>query len=442
MNTLVSIGSVGGQSYWMSNYAVGLSSFASNVRAASNGGAFMVGVVADGTERAYFVKYSAAGAISLQKTLDNPSIDSEGFYDVNEDSSGNIYCVGVSVTVGNTKILTAKYNSSGVIQWQRTLDAAGVTDYGWKIGTDSSGDAYICGYTQTSGTNLNIVNAKYTSTGTLSWQRVFGNSLNDYAFGMTVDASGNSFIAGYAETASASDDKPILVKRDSAGAVSFQKIYSLVSPRSSFRGATLDGAGNIFVVGAGTSSTSSFNFAYIMKADSTGAPVWQKSLGTNGVDEDDAFAHVHLGADGYLYAAGRTYSPSLAKYVALIAKYDQSGNLVFQRTIDATGLTILEVAVSPSYPAMYVSITAYNSGSGVYYSLIMRLPSDGSKTGSYTGVITGVTINYAVASLTDLTKSYTASTSTITDAAGALTGATPTFTDSTPTYTRSLVSVT
>lgn len=441
MNTLVSIGSVDGQSYWISNYAVGVSALANSVRASSDGSALLAGSVIDGTQRASLAKYSSTGSIIFQRALDNPTVDAEAFYDVREDASGNIFCVGVSVSVGDTRILTAKYNSSAAIQWQRTLNLSGVTDYGWRVGVDTSGDAYIAGYTQTSGTNLNILNAKYTSAGTLSWQRQLGGSLNDYPFGMAVDGNGNSFTVGYAETVSSSDDQPIIAKRDLNGAISWQKIYSLPSPRSSFRGAALDASGNIFVAGTST-NPSAFNFAYIAKLDSTGSPVWQRSLGTNGAGEDDTFFQVQLGADGYLYACGRTYSNSLAKYIALIAKYDQSGNLVFQRTIDVTGLSILEVNVSSSYPAMYASVTAYNSGSGIYYSVIMRLPSDGSKTGSYTGVITGSTVNYATSSLVDQSRSYSASTSTITDAAGAFTGATSTFTDSTPTYTRSLVSVT
>lgn len=440
-NTLVAIGTDGNQSYWASNFASGFACSPFSAIPSSDGSLFFSGAVTDGTQRAYWVKYSSAGAISIQKTLDNPSINNEGFFGLSADSSGNIYAAGVTIGISNASIITAKYNSSGVIQWQRALDFAGVYDYGLRIGVDSSGDAYISGYTVVSGTNTNIVAAKYTSTGTLSWQRVFGNSLNEYPFAMTVDSSGNSFTVGYGETSTSSDDKPILVKRDSTGAVVWQNTYSL-TPVASFRGVALDASGNI-IVGGRNANPSAFGYAVILKLDSTGTPVWQRALRANDANEDDVFQSVAVGADGYIYASGVTYSTALSKYVALIAKYDQSGNLIFQRTISpSAGYVVNTAFISPSAPAMYCTIELYDSGAGVYRAIILRLPASGTKTGSIINVITGMTLTYAASSLVGQTPSFTASASTITDAAGTLTGSTPTLTDATSTYTRSLVSVT
>ena len=49
-------------------------------------------------------------------------------------SSGNIYIVGII----SAFMLIAKYNSSGTLQWQRSLGAVSLPEEGWAIAIDSS----------------------------------------------------------------------------------------------------------------------------------------------------------------------------------------------------------------------------------------------------------------------------------------------------------------
>ena len=113
------------------------------------------------------------------------------------DSSDNVYITGLtnSSGAGANDILIAKYNSSGTIQWQRTL--GGTSSDNSQGTTDSSGNAYITGRTYSTGAGHNdVIIAKYNTSGTIQWQRTLGGTGNDIGYGVIVDNLGSIYIAG------------------------------------------------------------------------------------------------------------------------------------------------------------------------------------------------------------------------------------------------------
>ena len=72
------------------------------------------------------------------------------------DSSGNVYVMGRQQnSAGNTIAFVTKYNTSGVIQWQRSLTDTYTTptDVGYGVAVDSSGNVYVTGQQQNSAGN-------------------------------------------------------------------------------------------------------------------------------------------------------------------------------------------------------------------------------------------------------------------------------------------------
>ena len=112
------------------------------------------------------------------------------------DSSGNVYAVGEADIGGQYDLIIAKYNSSGGIQWQRTL----ANESGSGIAVDSSGNAYVVGTISSSLTpsgSSDFSIAKYDTDGNIQWQRGLGDSLGDSGYGITVDSSDNVYITGH-----------------------------------------------------------------------------------------------------------------------------------------------------------------------------------------------------------------------------------------------------
>jgi hypothetical protein len=88
--------------------------------------------------------------------------------------------------------------------------SGGSGGYPYSIATDSSGNAYICGVNVTGTYSFQI--AKYDTSGTIQWQRTLGGSGNDTGNGIFVDSSGNVYVTGYTNGAGAGGYDVLIAK--------------------------------------------------------------------------------------------------------------------------------------------------------------------------------------------------------------------------------------
>ncbi|RFS17912.1 SBBP repeat-containing protein [Emticicia sp. C21] len=133
------------------------------------------------------------------------------------DSFGNIYVTGTfdnTITIGNTTftdggqtdIFIAKYNKNGELLWAKKegqSDAEGT--YG--ITVDANGNVFIAGYfynstsigntTLTSAGNQDFFVAKYSTNGVFQWVQKGGGNQPDLISSLVTDANGNVYVGGY-----------------------------------------------------------------------------------------------------------------------------------------------------------------------------------------------------------------------------------------------------
>jgi len=266
---------------------------------------------------------------TLTDTYTTPNDRAQG---ITVDSSGNVYVCGYAyISSGQTVQSISKYNTSGTIQWQRTLTDSYFThqDAAYGIAVDNSGNVYVCGYgTNSSGTAVQSI-SKWNNSGTIQWQ----NTLTD----------------------------------------------SYTTPSDSAQGITVDSSGNVYVCGYGNNSLG-YTVQSISKWNTSGTIQWQRTLTDTYTTPDD-----------------------IAQGIAV----DSSGN---------------------------VYVCGYGSNSsGKTVQFIAKLPSDGSKTGTYSGTNFGVT--YAASTWTAATSSWTSATSSWTAATSSWTSASSSWTSATSTWT-------
>ena len=146
-----------------------------------------------GNGDALIAKYNTSGTIQWQRSLGSSSDDIGS--GIALDTSGNIYICGY--TAGTSFI--AKYNSSGDLQWQQQLTGAG--NYLYSVATDPSGDVYTCGYIDLPPSQYGGLIVKYNSSGVLQWQRVLTHGAGqEELYNVTVNGSGSMTVTGYATT--------------------------------------------------------------------------------------------------------------------------------------------------------------------------------------------------------------------------------------------------
>ena len=399
----------------------------------SSGNVYVVGFTLSagaGSRDLIVAKYNSSGTIQWQRTLGGSSIEYGN--DIVVDSSDNVYVCGYtnSSGAGNYDLLVAKYNSSGTIQWQRTIGGTG-KDYGHGIDIDSSGNIYVTGGTTSVGSgNRSTLTMKLNSSGTPQWQRtLYGSSTTEFFAGMKIDSAGSSYVAGRTNSSGSYDI--FIAKYNSSGTIQWQRTLGGTGSDIG-ESITCDDQGNVYAVGHTSSVGAGSNDLIIAKYDSNGSVVWQRTLG--GIESDIGYG-VTMDSSGNVYVAGSTSSAGAGSADVLIAKYNSSGTIQWQRTLGGTGSEIGYGIVVDGSGNLYVAGYTTSSGSGGDDLFIAKLSDDGSGTGTYGN------FTYASSSLTDSSSSLTASASSLTNASASLSDSSSSLTDTTSNLTSSVTSM-
>ncbi len=158
----------------------------------------------------WVVKLSEGGAIEWQKSLGTNSLDRPnevyptadgGYIVVGEVSANN---GDVSGHHGGYDYWVAKLNSSGDIQWQKALGGSG-EDFGQTIYPTHDGGCVIAGATQSNNGDVldndggqDIWLVKLDSTGDVQWQKTLGGTQAESANSIQQTSDNGYILAGYA----------------------------------------------------------------------------------------------------------------------------------------------------------------------------------------------------------------------------------------------------
>jgi uncharacterized delta-60 repeat protein len=251
------------------------------------------------------------------------------------DSSGNTYVCGYSQGSGSGyDYVTIKYNTGGVQQWVARYDGqAGGNDYATAIARDGQGNIYVTGYSAGSGTGYDYATVKYSPAG--SEQQVFrhngsGNG-DDFAVAIGIDGLNSVYVTGTVASAGSGKDCAT-IKYDAAGNKRWTAVYNGPGNGDDLAaGLGVDNSANVYVTGYARSTGAGDDFATI-KYDSAGGQQWVRTYNGPANDADHASAIAVDGA-GTVYvtgssrAAGTGYDFATLKYStagvqAWVARYD------------------------------------------------------------------------------------------------------------------------
>lgn len=421
VSTRVLLGAAGaggaGESYWI----VELSDSANTTKFLSggiddSGNVYAVGLARPSNNDFLVAKYDTDGQIQWQRTIGSSGNDSGEGGAV--DSSGNFYAVGTAPS----EVLAVKYNSTGGVVWQNEYDTGGTFSRAFGAALDSSDNLYMCGITSNNGIDLELI--KVNSSGTHQWTRNLGDSNFDFGYKVAIDGSDNVYISGYKEDASSNADG-LIAKYNSSGTLQWHRELGGSSDERGYA-VTTDSSGNVYL-GGETNSQGTGDACFIAKYNSSGTLQWQRNLDDS---ENNFFRALACDPDDNVYGIGRSRDNTDNHNVWLIVKYNSSGTLQWQRTLDAgnfmDGYYIAGVTEESIYLVGQYDHTKTDS-------LLVKLPTDGSLTGTYVG--SNATFVYAASSLTD-------SAGTLTDSAGGLSSSAKSLNTTTTTYTNTTSTLT
>ena len=377
-------------------------------------------------------KYDSSGTLLWDKTLGGSGTDY--FNGVTTDSSDNIIAVGpvASDGAGSYDCLIAKYDSSGTLVWDRTLGGSS-EENAYGVTTDSSDNIIVAGRTESDGAGgRDCLIAKYDSSGTLLWNRTLGGSGTDIANGVVVDSSDDIIAVGSTTSDGAGGTDCLIAKYNSSGTLLWDRTLG-GGGTDYFNDVAVDSFDNIIAVGPVNSDGAGGYDFLIAKYDSSGTLLWDRTLG--GTDDEIAYSVTTDSFDNII-AVGRTSSIGVFGTECLIAKYDSSGTLLWDRILGGNSNDYAYSVTTDSSDNIIVAGYTASDGAGGNDAFVAKLPPDGSGTGTYGSLF------YQDSVLTDAAAVLTDASAVLTDAAAVLTDAPAVLTDAVAVLTEEFFEIT
>jgi len=323
------------------------------------------------------IKYNSAGAEEWVRGYNGPGNRADRANSIAVDGSGNVYVTGGSDGGGtSTDYATIKYNSAGVQQWLKRYNGPG-NEWDWanSIAVDGSGNVYVTGLSCGSGTSYDYATIKYNSAGVQHWiERYNGpGNLADYANSIAVDGSGNVYVTGISDGSGTGSDYAT-IKYNSAGDKQWVQRYN--GPGNSYDVANsiaVDGSGNVYVTGYSVGSGTSEDYATI-KYNSQ----WVQRYNGPGNLADYARS-IAVDGSGNVYVTGRSYGSGTGSDYATI-KYNSAGDKQWVQRYNGPGNSYdyaNSIAVDGS-GNVYVTGESYGSGTSYDYATIKYSPQETS----------------------------------------------------------------
>lgn len=332
------------------------------------------------------------------------------------DSSGNAYVVGHSETTWGNPIrahaggvsdgFVAKVDTNGALVWLTFLGSSDI-DESLAVALDSSGNVYVTGQSFESwGTPIDAyVNsasdgfiAKLDNDGNLLWNTFVGSTGNDWAQAITIDSTGNVYVAGTSEatwgnpvnaySGTTGNDQAYIVKLDADGTRLWNTFMGSATGNTISRAIALDGKGKVYAGGQSfeswgtpvTAFSGGIEDAFIAQVDANGDRLWNTFVGGTG---DDVIYGLAVDSTDNIIATGFTaasWGSPVAPYgggdfEAFVAKFGSGGVPQWHTYLGGPGRDSGRSLVADSNDDIVVSGSS-TSGWGCASSLHAGEPND------------------------------------------------------------------
>lgn len=385
--------------YWYATLGSSNSEVGVGIRVGSDDSLYIKAV---GGGYVYAAKYDNSGTLDWQRRITLATGETET-RNLAIDSSDSIYFAYADTGTSTDSIYAAAYNSSGALQWQKrwnTNSRFGVASRAYAVCYGSNvyvSSARVSQFGESAGGNTTALLIKaQAGSGAITWANNTYN-LDNYSYAVTVDASENIYLAHEVDQGGGLNVGQLAVSKfNSAGSRAWTSAvrgesYSLAG-YTFYRTITaqsieVDSSGNIYAAG-NKLNTSDVTRAAIFKFNSSGTIQWARALGTTA----GTYYGVTTDSSGNIYACGSVGS------VAVVVKYDSSGNISWQRSWSGgVGDSFRSIAIDSNGDLCICGATS-SAGEGSNDALLIKLPADGSLTGTYGN------FTYAASSYTNATE--------------------------------------
>lgn len=291
-----------------------------------------------------------------------------------QTSDGGYIAVGYTMSygAGRSDVWLVKTDSLGAKTWDTTYGGA-LDDEGYSVEQTSDGGYIIAGTTESYGAGSSDVwLIKTNASDSMVWNRTFGGDSEDGGSCVRQTSDGGYVIAGYTKSYGAGGEDVWLIKTDSSGDKVWDKTFggtgddwgASVRPTSD---------GGYVVAGYTTSYGAGGEDLWLIKTDASGNKTWDKTFG--GTSDDQGYS-VQQTTDGGYVVAGTTMSYGAGIDDVWLVKTDAAGNHDWDTTFGGLGADEGR-SVQQTADGGYI-ITGYTESSGQGFADLWLIKTDAS----------------------------------------------------------------
>ena len=287
----------------------------------------------------------------------------------------------VGSSTSQTRNLTAawvlKLTNRGEVVWNRTyLESAG-SEFRYAMSLDD-GFLLVGNVFHPSGDQDGFA-VKIAEDGTPLWKVALGGAEVDKLFSASRTDDGGLIFAGLTNSFGAGNSDVWAVKVDAKGTPTWNKTY----------GGELDEAGrgiassgdDLFVIGGYTNSIGNGDYDFlVLEIDESGKLLWNRTYGGLGSDK----AYAVTASDGVYAIAGDTQSQGAGNSDAWVIKVDSNGKLVWQKTLGGEDFDSVACITATKNGSFLVGGFTLSFGNGMRDMWLSKIDSDGSVHWSFT----------------------------------------------------------
>ncbi len=284
-------------------------------------------------------KLDSSIRLEVQNGIDTPNILYTGHWGTNntDTSEGlaldgsSVYIVGdiyYGLSFGNNGFI-AKLDATGNLVWEDIFNTT--EDERLKaVEVDNQGDVVVVGHRDNVSTNYDVFVVKYNASGEQLWNNSWDSGFSDdeEAFDIVVDSSDNIYIAGWLSNLTTADYDPFVVKLNSTGDFEWKGTWLNDSADDRFFSLALDGA-YLYLAGYTTGFGAGSHDVLLAKYDLSGNLLWNVTWGGSLSDKGEGVA---VDASHNVYVTGTTLSFGAGESDAFLAKFSSAGSLIWNIT--------------------------------------------------------------------------------------------------------------
>ncbi len=339
------------------------------------------------------VKYDRNGNLKWKRFFHGDGDVTNTGWTLAVDNSNRIIVSGISADINNSYYnATLLYNSNGELIHVINIDSAEVR----RLDIDNSNNFYIGGSrnSRESPINTDIFLNKYDSSGILIWNRLYGSNnstinRNDYLSWMFLDRNKkNMYLTGLSDLNNQNGWDFLLLKFNSSGDSVWKRGYSPVdNSDNQSTHLTIDRLDNIYITGSADFNTPYYRFLTV-KYDSSGNFKWSASY-SNILFFNHYSKRILVDSSSNVFVGGTSYSQESSSNDIVVIKYSQMTGIE-----NGSGLIPNQFKLFQNYPNPFNPSTSINYQLPVYshVELIIRdllgkeiavLINENQKAGSY-----------------------------------------------------------